>query len=202
MGASGGRSGAGFVGMRCGNGQSQKPAVLTHRVDATTRHPHLGNWLAPCGSLLVTTENKAVAGGRELMGSRRALYGVLRVNVLIHRGLREKAELEPLTPMHAASGVCPAHIRCLSGVAGCVQQYASQRQEPSHSEAGRGYGRGSRPVKPRSAKNAERLAAALRSGALTGRAHARKSPPAMFGMSLFAPAGQTFQGGNASPAKN
>ncbi len=44
------------------------------------------------------------------MGSRRALYGALRVNVLIHRGLREKAELGPLTPMHAASGVCPAHI--------------------------------------------------------------------------------------------
>src|SRR6266852_1438805 len=58
----------------------------------------------------------------------------------------------------------------------------------SHSEAGRGYGRGSRPVKPRSAKSAERLTAALRSGALTGRAHARK-PPAMFGMSLSAPAG-------------
>ena len=38
--------------------------------------------------------------------------------------------------------------------------------------------------------NAERLAAALRSGALTGRAHARESPPAMFGMSLFTPAGQ------------
>jgi len=44
--------------------------------------------------------------------------------------------------------------------------------------------------------------ASLRSGALTGRAHARKSPPAMFGMSLFALAGQTFQGGNASPANN
>jgi|ERR1700687_1176631 len=44
----------------------------------------------------------------------------------------------------------------------------------------------------RSAKDAERLAAALRSGALTGRAHARKSPPAMFGMSLSAPAGQSL----------
>ncbi len=102
-------------------------SVLTHRVDATTRHPHFGSWLAPFGSLLVPTENKAVAGGRKLMGSRRALYGALRVNVLIHRGLREKAELGPLLTMHAASGVCPAHIRCLSDVAGCVQQYASQR---------------------------------------------------------------------------
>jgi hypothetical protein len=55
---------------------------------------------------------------------------------------------------------------------------------------------------PRSAKSAERLAAALRSGALTGRAHARKGPPAMFGMSLSAPAGQPFQGGNPRPARN
>jgi len=31
-------------------------------------------------------------------------------------------------------------------------------------------------------------------GALTGRAHARKGPPAMFGMPLSAPAGQTSQG--------
>ena len=46
------------------------------------------------------------------MGSRRALSGALRVNVLICRGLREDAESGPLTPMHAASGVCPAHIRC------------------------------------------------------------------------------------------
>ncbi len=46
------------------------------------------------------------------MGSRRALYGALRVNVLIHRGLREKAELGPLTPMHAAS----KFVRALSGV--------------------------------------------------------------------------------------
>jgi hypothetical protein len=37
---------------------------------------------------------------------------------------------------------------------------------------------------------------------LTGRVHARESPPVMFGMSVSAPAGQTFQGGNASPAKN
>ena len=58
------------------------------------------------------------------------------------------------------------------------------------------------PSSPVPHKNAERLAAALRSGALTGRAHARKSPPAMFGMSLSAPAGQTFQGGDPSPAKN
>jgi hypothetical protein len=41
-------------------------------------------------------------------------------------------------------------------------------------------------------KNAERLAAALRSGALTGRARARKGPPAMFGMPLSAPAGATL----------
>ena len=34
----------------------------------------------------------------------------------------------------------------------------------------------SRPVKTRSAKNAERLAAALRSGVLTGRVHTRKGP--------------------------
>ena len=69
------------------------------------------------------------------MGSRRALYGVLRVNVLIHRGLREKAKLGPLTPMHAASGVCPAYIRRLSGVAGCVQQYgfAAAGTEPFRS---------------------------------------------------------------------
>jgi len=107
MGAPGGRSGAGFVGMRSGNGESQKPAVLTHRVDATTRHPHLGSWLAPCGSLLVTTENKAVAGGRELRGSRRALYGVLRVNVLIHRGLRESGI--------GAADTNARGIRCLSG---------------------------------------------------------------------------------------
>ena len=56
------------------------------------------------------------------MGSRRAFYGALRVNALIHRGLRKKAELGALTPMHAASGVCPAHIRCLSGVTGYVQR--------------------------------------------------------------------------------
>ncbi len=76
------------------------------------------------------------------------------------------------------------------------------RQLPSHSEAGRGYGRGSRPVKPRSAKSAERLPAPLRSGALTGRAHARKGPPAMFGMSLSASAGHPFQRGSPYPAKN
>ena len=87
-----------------------------------TRHPHLGNCTVTFGSLLVTTENKAVAGGRELMGSRRAFYGALRVNALIHRGLRKKAELGALTPMHTASGVCPAHIRCLSGVTGYVQR--------------------------------------------------------------------------------
>jgi len=33
--------------------------------------------------------------------------------------------------------------------------------------------------------------AALRSGALTGRVHTRKGPPATFGMSLSAPAGRT-----------
>jgi hypothetical protein len=74
-------------------------------------------------------------------------------------------------------------------------------RKPSRSEAGREYERGSRPVKPRSAKSAERFTAALRSGALTGRAHARKSPPAMFGMSLSAPAGQPLQRGDPIPSK-
>jgi hypothetical protein len=67
--------------------------------------------------------------------------------------------------------------------------FAATVSEPFRS--GRGYGRGSRPIKPRSAKNAERLAASLRSGALTGRAHARKNLPAIFGMSLSAPVGAT-----------
>jgi hypothetical protein len=136
------------------------------------------------------------------MGSRRGAVGrSARKRVDPSRVARESGIRAADT--NARGVLCLSGARrCLSGVAGCVQQYASQRQEPSHSEAGRGYGCGSRPVKPRSAKSAERLAAALRSGALTGRAHAGKSPPAMFGMSLFAPAGQTFQGGNASPAKN
>ena len=50
-------------------------------------------------------------------------------------------------------------------------------------------------------QSAERLAAALRSGALTGRAHARKGPPAMFGMPLSAPAGQTSQGAMRVPRR-
>jgi hypothetical protein len=39
-------------------------------------------------------------------------------------------------------------------------------------------------------EDAERLTAPLRSGALTGHAHARTKLAAMFGMSLSAPAGQ------------
>jgi hypothetical protein len=62
----------------------------------------------------------------------------------------------------------------------------------AHSEAGRGYGRGSRRVKPRSAKSAERLAAALRSGALTGRAHARKPSRYVRNVSLCPSRGQRF----------
>lgn len=41
MGAPGGRSGAGFVGMKCGNGESQKPAVLTHRHSCTSGNASL-----------------------------------------------------------------------------------------------------------------------------------------------------------------
>ncbi len=52
--------------------ESQNRAVLrTGSIE--TRHPQLGSCTATFGSLLVTTENKAVAGRRELMGSRRAL---------------------------------------------------------------------------------------------------------------------------------
>src|SRR5208337_2617621 len=85
---------------------------LRHRVDATTRHPRLGSWLASCGSLLVTTENKAVAGGRELMGSRKALYGALHVNVLICQGLRRMRHSGPRA-RHPV--VYPGFVRRLSG---------------------------------------------------------------------------------------
>jgi hypothetical protein len=46
------------------------------------------------------------------MGSRRALYGALRVNVLIHRGLREDAESGPQTPRTRH----PVFVRRTSGV--------------------------------------------------------------------------------------
>ena len=52
------------------------------------------------------------------MGSAGVLSGALRVNVLIRRGLREKAELEPLRPrlrhpvsVRALFGVCPVVVR-------------------------------------------------------------------------------------------
>jgi hypothetical protein len=125
-----------------------------------------------------------------------------RVNTLIRRGLREDAESGTLTPrprhrgfVRRTSAACPVLPDAFSSrLRGDRNRAIPKREE--------GTGAESQPVKPRSAKSAERLAAALRSGALTGRAHARKSLPAMFGMSLFALAGQTFQGGNASPAKN
>ena len=81
------------------------------------------------------------------------------------------------------------------------QRFASTVSEPFRS--GKRYGRGSQPVKPRSAKSAERLAATLRFGALTGRAHARKNLLAIFGMSLSASVGATPpQRGDPHPAKN
>ena len=63
------------------------------------------------GSSLVTTENKAVAGRRELMGSRWALQSSLRVNMLIHRGLRVDAESEPVPSRVLLSGVRFGFVR-------------------------------------------------------------------------------------------
>ena len=62
----------GPVAARRGNVESQNLAML-RMGRRLTRHPRLGAAQLPYGSLLVTTENKAVAGRRELMGSRRAL---------------------------------------------------------------------------------------------------------------------------------
>jgi hypothetical protein len=123
------------------------------------------------------------------MGSAGALSGALRVNVLIRRGLREDAKSCPLTPRPRH----PVFVRRTSGVCPVLPDAFSSRLRGDRNRAIRGYGRGSQPVKPRSAKSAERLAAALRSGALTGRAHARKGPPAMFGTPLSAPAGKLFK---------
>lgn len=183
------------VGLWCSRGSVSGVRFFcraSHGGGRVTRHPHLGNCTATFGSLLVTAENKAVVGGRELMRSRRGAVG---------RSARKRVD-----PSRVAreSGIRAADtnargVRCLSGLCSvcpvlpdAFQQYASQRPEPSHSEAGRGYGCGSRPVKPRSAKRAERLAAALRSGALTGRAHTRKALPLCSG-SLSDPAGRTMR---------
>src|SRR5208282_970827 len=78
----------------------------------------------------VTTENKAVAGRRELMGSRRALQGALRVNVLIRRGLRVDAESGPLPPRVLLSGGRPGFVRRLSG-SGLRPEGLLSQQTPS-----------------------------------------------------------------------
>ncbi len=108
IGAPRGRCGAGW-------GQSQKPAVL-RTGSRETRHPHLGNWLAPCGSLLVTTENKAVAGVRELMGSRRGAVGrSARKRVEPSRVARESGTRAADTNargIRCLSGAYPVSVRC------------------------------------------------------------------------------------------
>jgi hypothetical protein len=48
-------------------------------------------------------------------------------------------------------------------------------------------------------EDAERLTAPLRSGALTGHAHARTKLAARFGMSLSAPAGQSLPSDSPPP---
>jgi hypothetical protein len=106
----------------------------------------------------------------------------------MRRGLREDAKSGSLTPrlrhrvfVRRTSGACSVLPDAFSGRSrGDRNRAIPKREEVT--------GAGSQPVKPRSAKSAERLAA----GALTGRPDARKSPPAMFGMSFFASAGANF----------
>jgi len=108
IGAPRGRCGAGW-------GQSQEPAVL-RTGSRETRHPHLGNCTATFGSLLVTTENKAVAGGRELMGSRRGAVGrSARKRVEPSRVARESGTRAADTNargIRCLSGAYPVSVRC------------------------------------------------------------------------------------------
>jgi hypothetical protein len=100
----------------------------------------------------------------------RSAAGGHRVNTLIRRGLREDAKSGLLTPrlrhrvfVRRTSGACPVLPDAFSSrLRGDRNRAIPKREE--------GTGAGSQPVKPRSAKSAERLAAALRSGALTDRA--------------------------------
>ena len=108
---------AGPVAAVCGgNWQSQKLRRLRRRVYAPTRHPHLGNCTATFGSLLVTTENKAVAGVRELMGSRRGAVGrSARKRVEPSRVAREsgtRAADANARGIRCLSGAYPVSVRC------------------------------------------------------------------------------------------
>ena len=80
----------------CGALGGQFVGVSFYGASGTGRKVDTSSPIGSCGytvgSLLVTTENKAVAGRRELMGSRQALQGALRVNVLIGRGLHVDAD--------------------------------------------------------------------------------------------------------------
>ncbi len=88
----------------------------SHGVYASTRHPHLGNCTATFGSLLVTTENKAVAGVRELMGSRRGAVGrSARKRVEPSRVARESGTRAADTNargIRCLSGAYPVSVRC------------------------------------------------------------------------------------------
>jgi len=145
-------------GAACGDGETQKPGHASHGEDVDTSSP-LGELHSYLWELIGYRRKQSSCETAGTNGSRRALYGVLRVNVLIHRGLREKAELEPLTPMHAASCVCPAHIGVcpvLPDAFSSTLRSGRNRAIPKREE-GTGADHGpSSPVPPR-ARNALRL---------------------------------------------
>jgi hypothetical protein len=84
--------------------------------------PGLGGHVIPNWELhsylweLIGSHRKQSSCGRTgANGFAGALWGALRVNVLIHRGLREKAELEPLDTnargVRCLSGLCSVSVR-------------------------------------------------------------------------------------------